>query len=64
MSATVVAEDATTADAYATYFMVVGIEKAKEILAATPGMEALLIYGEQDQMKEYYTPGLKEILKK
>ena len=64
LSATVVAEDATTADAYATYFMVVGIEKAKEILAATPGMEALLIYGEQNQMKEYYTPGLKEILKK
>ena len=32
LSATVVADDATTADAYATYFMVIGLEKAKEVL--------------------------------
>lgn len=61
LSATVVADDATTADAYATYFMVIGLEKAKEVLAATPGMEALLIYGAQDNMKEYRTEGMKEL---
>lgn len=62
LSATVIAGNATVADAYATYFMVVGLEKAKEILAATPGMEALLIYGEQENMKSYQTPGLKDML--
>ncbi len=62
LSATVIADDATTADAYATYFMVVGLERAKEILAATPGMEALLIYGEQENMKEYRTAGVARML--
>lgn len=62
LSATVIAENATVADGYATYFMVVGLERAKEILAATPGMEALLVYGEQDNMKTYQTPGLKKMV--
>ena len=64
LSATVIANDATTADAYATYFMVVGLNRAKEILAATPDMEALLIYGEQENMKQYCTPGLAKMLRK
>lgn len=59
LSATVIAENATIADAYATYFMVVGLEKAKEILAITPDMDALLIYGEQNNMKVYSTKGIK-----
>lgn len=59
LSATVIAENATLADAYATYFMVVGLERAKEILARTPGMEALLVYGEQESMKIFSTPGIK-----
>ena len=64
LSATVIANDATTADAYATYFMVVGLNKAKEILAATPDMEALLIYGEQENMKQYCTPGLAKMIRR
>lgn len=62
LSATVIAENATIADAYATYFMVVGLERAKEILAATPNMEALLVYGEQNNMKSYETRGMKNML--
>ena len=62
LSATVIAENATIADAYATFFMVVGLEKAKEILAARDDMEALLIYGEQDNMKSYETPGLEKMI--
>ncbi len=62
LSATVIAENATIADAYATYFMVVGLEKAKEILAARDDMEALLIYGEQENMKSYETPGLEKMI--
>lgn len=63
LSATVVAPDATTADAYATYFMVVGLERAKEVIAATKGVEALLIYGDQKNMKQYLSPGMKKITK-
>lgn len=59
LCATVLAENATIADAYATYFMVVGLDRAKEILAATKGMDALLVYGEQDNMKVYSTKGIK-----
>ena len=62
LSATVIADNATVADAYATYFMVVGLEKAKEILATREDMEALLIYGEQENMKSYETPGLKKMI--
>lgn len=62
LCATVVAPNATIADAYATYFMVVGLEKAKEILSGIPDIEALLVYGEQDDMKEYYTPGLSKMV--
>ena len=64
LSATVIANDATTADAYATYFMVVGLDRAKEILSATPDMEALLIYGEQENMKQYCTPGLAKMIRR
>jgi FAD:protein FMN transferase len=63
LSATVVAPDATTADAYATYFMVVGLERAKEIIANTPEVEALLIYGDQKSMHQYVSDGMKKITK-
>ena len=33
-----------TADAYATAFMVVGVEKAQQLLAAHPELEAHFIY--------------------
>ena len=64
LSATVIADNATIADGYATYFMVVGLERAKEILATTPNMEALLVYGEQENMKSYETPGMRQMLVK
>jgi thiamine biosynthesis lipoprotein len=44
LSATVVAPDAMTADAYATYFMVIGLESAIEFIDAHPELEACLIY--------------------
>lgn len=59
LSATVLAKNATLADAYATYFMVVGLERAKELLAQTPDMEALLVYGDQENMKVFSTSGIK-----
>lgn len=60
LSATVLASDATTADAYATYLMVIGLEKAKEFLGNRCDMDALLVYGEQDRMKVYATKGVHQ----
>lgn len=44
LSATVIADDCATADAYATAFMVMGIERAQELLARHPELKAYLIY--------------------
>ena len=44
ISATVIAPECCEADAYATAFMVVGLEKAKEILSKQPQLHAYLIY--------------------
>ncbi len=44
LSATVVASDAMTADAYATYCMVIGLEESKAFLASRPDLEGCLIY--------------------
>lgn len=59
LSATVIAADATTADAYGTYFMVAGFDKAREIIEATPGIEGYLIYSEDGGYKVYKSKGVK-----
>lgn len=46
LSATIVADDALTADAYATYCMVVGLEEAKTVLESREDLEGCLIYDE------------------
>lgn len=57
LSATVIAPNAMLADAYATYFMVIGLEASKQFLAADAGMEACLIYDEDGEFKSWCTPG-------
>lgn len=44
LSSTVVAPDCATADAYATAFMVLGLDKAKEVLSRNPKLQAYFIY--------------------
>ncbi len=44
LSATIVAADALTADAYATYCMAVGLEESQAFLASRPDLEGCLIY--------------------
>lgn len=58
LSATVVAENATLADALATYCMVMGLERAKEFFSANPQYGAVLIYDNNGVMERYITPGL------
>ena len=61
LCATVIANDATTADALATYFMVIGLEEAKKYLDANPNLQALLIYEENGKIKTFYTDKLEII---
>ncbi len=62
LSATVMAEDCMTADAYATAFMVMGLEKAKQFLVDHKNLklEVFFIYDENGAIKTYTSPGLKE----
>ena len=55
LSATVIAPSCAIADAYATSFMVLGLDGAKKILNKHPELSAYLIYHEQDSLKVYST---------
>ena len=63
LSATVIANDCATADAYATSFMVLGMEGAQKVLAKHPDLLAYLIYSdEQGKNQVWYSPSMKKIL--
>ncbi len=63
LSATVIARDCATADAYATAFMVVGTEKAKELLRTHQELEAYLISAADDGGYDvWYSPTLESKL--
>ena len=65
LSATVIAGDCMTADAYATAFMVMGLEKTKEFLAQHKdlGLEVFLIYDAGGKWGTYTSETLKEWIK-
>ena len=61
LSATVITDDCATADAYATSFMVLGMEKAKKVLERHPEMMAYFIYSDdKGQNNVWYSPSLKD----
>lgn len=63
LSATVVAQDCLTADALATAFMVMGMEKAKAFCEAHPQIDAYFIYSdEQGAFATYFTEGMRRYL--
>ena len=63
LSASVFAQDCTLADAWGTAFMVMGHERAIEVLKNHPELEALLIYtGASGQQEIYHTPGLSSLI--
>ncbi len=57
LSATIVAEDAMTADAYATYCMVIGLEESKAFLASRPDLEGCLIYDDNGTFRTWCSAG-------
>lgn len=54
LSATVITDNCALADAYATVFMVVGIDKAKEILTKNKKIKAVLIFENENKELETY----------
>ena len=61
LSATVLTKSCATADAYATAFMVMGIEKAKAILSKHPELMAYFIYSDNSgELKVWFSPSLKD----
>ena len=61
LSATVIADDCATADAYATSFMVLGVDGAQEVLLRHPELMAYLIYvDENGELTVWSSPALKD----
>lgn len=61
LSATVIADDCMTADAYATALMVMGPEKAQKFLSLRNDLEGYLIYDQSGNMTEWLSPGFKKM---
>ena len=63
LSATVIANDCTTADAYATAFMVMGLEKSLEFCKEHPELNAYFICaGSGDSYEIHSTPGMDKFM--
>lgn len=64
LSATVIADDAITADAYATSFMVMGLERSKEFLSNHKelNLEVYFIYDENGTWKTYASESLEKMI--
>ncbi len=64
ISVSVIADDCGTADAWATAFMVMGLEKAKQFVESKNELEAFFIFsGEDGGLESYATQGMKELLR-
>ena len=59
LSATIVAPDAVTADAFATYCMVIGLDAAKDFINSREDLEGYLIYDNGGNMTEWASSGFK-----
>ncbi len=63
LSATVIANDCITADAYATAFMVMGLEKAFAFASSHPELDAFFIYTDTDnKYQTKFTKGFEKYL--
>ena len=57
LSATILAPDATLADAYATYCMVLGLEASQAFILSQPDLEGCLIYDNDGDFQIWSSPG-------
>jgi len=63
LSATIVAPDATMADAYATYCMVIGLDEAKRFIESMDELEGYLVYDDGGSMSEWASSGFNLVRK-
>lgn len=62
LSATVIADDCMFADAYATAFMVNGLQWSDKFVKNHPDLEVYFVYSDSlGNFKEYYTKGIEEM---
>jgi thiamine biosynthesis lipoprotein len=59
LSVTVIAHDCMTADALATAFMVMGLDKTKTFLKQHPDIEVFMLYADNEEIKEFASENMK-----
>jgi len=66
LSVSVLADNCAIADAWATAFMVLGLEKSIELLSNEPGLDAYFIYTDAGEgtLKSYSSKGFREVMVK
>ena len=62
LSASIIANDCMTADAYATACMVMGLEKSLELMKKHPQMEGCFIYSSENGMEVSRTEGFEQYI--
>lgn len=63
LSSSVICDDCITADAYATAFMVLGVDKSKELLHKLPGVDVYFVYtNSKGEYEVFFTDGLKKMI--
>ena len=60
LSATVLCDQCARADAFATAFMVMGLERAKKVLEKNPDLMVYFIYDKNGQNDVWFSPSLKD----
>ena len=61
LSATIIAPDAMTADAYATYCMVIGLDASKEFLDSRPDLSGCLVYDDNGVFTTWCSEGFPPV---
>lgn len=61
LSASVLADNCATADAYATAFMAMGLKRSQALVKKLEAVDAFFIYDDNDEIKTFATKGFKEV---
>lgn len=63
LGSSVIAENCMTADAYATAFMAMPLEKSISLIDADKSLDGMIIYlNSNNEIQTYYSPGFKKLV--
>ena len=62
LSASVVSADCMTADAFATAFMVLGLEESIQIVESNGDLEAVFVFSSDEEMDVYVSTGITDVI--